>query len=517
MERQKFEDSFQDIFRNAEEEPSSSVWTNIELDLERLEAGKMKRRILFYQWVAAASIFFAVASAGAFYFYTSGSNTEHNTLANARLNSGSDEKGTAQSKDAGLSDDEGLDKNKTIAGQEELQKFQTQRVADQNEGRLQTKDSNASNAKSQHKRSSDRAASNRAMAKDQLSGNQNQLTSSALESTLPIGHTNNGGNNVAVVEENSKLLPPNASGHSTTDQVAGFRNKNLTPLYVSHPVELSLPEEEKVVADPGQLLLQRLAYEEKMLNADKDEKTKKDERIWTSVGFAAGSFNNVGSGTQPQVSNSPTFQSSIFSRNSVSNQAQPNGSSYSFGVNVGGKIATRWTLQGGINYLTQSSDYTSNALIVADQNFEAPALVEKNSVPSLDFSNIVTTSEYSINNNLQFFSLPVMAGYLIIDRDFGWQLSTGISTDLFIQNVLTPDNENLSKTTNGRGDESPYRPFNLSGLVGTEFSYRVANRYRIALNPGIRYPFNSIYKSEVGINTTPLTFDVALKFKYIFQ
>jgi hypothetical protein len=64
MERRKFEESFQDAFKSAEVPPSDKVWTNIELDLMKADTSKMKKRVLFYQLVAAASITFAVVMAG---------------------------------------------------------------------------------------------------------------------------------------------------------------------------------------------------------------------------------------------------------------------------------------------------------------------------------------------------------------------------------------------------------------------------------------------------------------------
>ena len=135
-----------------------------------------------------------------------------------------------------------------------------------------------------------------------------------------------------------------------------------------------------------------------------------------------------------------------------------------------------------------------------------------------DLNNkILYSAPYGVNNSMRYLSIPMQAGYLLIDKTFGLQLNAGVATDLFLQNTISADSDHLEKTSQPVGSDSPYRAVNLSGLLGTEFSYRFGENYRISLNPGIRYPFNTIYKSELGVQSTPLTFDVGLRFRYIFN
>ncbi|MFN7793589.1 MAG: hypothetical protein ACK5NM_13685, partial [Cyclobacteriaceae bacterium] len=63
-ENRKFEESWEKAFSDAEMNPSEKVWDGIDLHLSKMESGSMKRRVVFYQRLAAASILFALLAGG---------------------------------------------------------------------------------------------------------------------------------------------------------------------------------------------------------------------------------------------------------------------------------------------------------------------------------------------------------------------------------------------------------------------------------------------------------------------
>jgi hypothetical protein len=188
------------------------------------------------------------------------------------------------------------------------------------------------------------------------------------------------------------------------------------------------------------------------------------------------------------------------------------GSSFSFGMTFGKKVAQRWVVFSGVNYLSQSIGYYSN-IAVMDANNQAKAYAADLASAS---ANVASTSPYTINSVNEFVSIPLQAGYLLIDRKMGLQLNGGVATDFFMRNTLVDQSGRLSDYSESAGGNSSYQALNWSGLVGTELSYKVAKHYRVSLVPGLRYSFNSVLKPSTGSTLNPMVWDVGFRFRYIF-
>jgi len=448
MEKGTFERSIKDAFDTAEIAPSDSVWTGVELGLEKAVTGTMKKRLLYYKLLAAASLVFTLGITGLYYL------------------SGSD--GTTE----------------PLAMEQSIMSV-TESIPDQ------TSDISLSDEKISH----------------------GQFSNDHQDDIIPQGRNNGGfGDSPSVVMANKNggiVMSHNDKDESGLVVKEAKHPSVLTLAKPANPIiQYTVPELKfahlESNADPGMVLLAKLKDEENKY-AEKSRKSS-GENIWTSVGFSAGSFN-------PNSPQSTIVQSGTVGTPYTSYDNNPSaGSSYSVGVQVGGRVSERIVLLGGISYLTQNSSYTSNTASQESSSLRA-------SLNDLAYSNnqSIATSPYEVSSNLQYLSIPMQAGYIALDRNFAIQLNGGLSTDLFMVNTLTPSADNISKFTQGNGSESPYRPVTFSGLVGTEFSYRFSDRYRLAVNPGMRYALSSIYKSGSMPDASPITYDVALRFRYLFK
>lgn len=651
MERQKFDDSWRESFKDAEVSPSESLWTNIELDLEKENSSKMKRRILFFQLLAAASVAFAMSFAGLgvylmlesrsaetlvatgeassnnpasqnanrenqeispsttgqpssssmaensqaaatqHYVTTPGAhpgNTAGNPASTPQAGQTTTQPAPAQQHDLAAAEKQSASpanreaghkagtpagdastgaarpltarvdetgapgstrtsrvqqpSNRDVPASSPHAASQRPIAANVDKGQLPPAASQGAYAANSKKTQSPRAVSQGAIA---VNADKAQQPDAAAQDAFKVNNgktqTANAASPGAVAMNADKAQLHNAGAerqqaNGAVASTAGTgvdlsKTQGKLPVLVNPAAPVLVMAAPSSEPDPVALMLARLSDQEKQFEQKEKESKKKDkgtERLWTSVGFAAGSYSMVtSSAANNAAAASASFDNMLASTSNnaltddvIHKQASAPGVAYSVGLNLGTRLATRWVLQGGVNYLTQSSNYTTNAAVVGPEGNSTVASInelDKISTSGRKDTRVVNTAEYNVNSSLQYFSVPLQAGYLLVNRTFGLQFNAGVSTDLFIRNTLTPDGGSFQKTTQTRADDSPYRPINFSGLVGTEFSYRFGRHYRVALNPGFRYPFSSIYKSDIAVSAAPLTFDVGLKFRYIFH
>lgn len=455
-ERKKFDNAWRDAFQQAEQNPSAEVWSALDSELTRAEGGVMKRRVVFYQRLAAASILFALAFGSLTTYY----NLKHDTSV-------------------------------------------VNEIANANQSANQT----------------DNTITDQTVKPGEVGVSEDNNELAEAGSRLPkSGDTGVNGN--SIVKENQTAFIAQSKKDSgteknhATEQVPSQSKVNANAIAGISTQDLPAPEA-KISGKPREVtIVRKLPAMPASFMAESRKEKKSGEDLWASVGASAGNYSPQANLNSYAMSASPTTGAGSLN-NSASSNSYSQGSAYSVGLNLARRVSDHWVVQGGLSYLNQSIGYTSNFATVSTGN-KASAFVADYATLQQNASTLTLTNPYEINSVNQFVSLPVQAGYLLIDRKVGWQLNTGFATDIFLQNTLTDKSGQLDKYSEGAGEDSPYRTFSWSALMSTELSYKVGTQYRVSLAPGLRYTMSPVLKSDVG-SGNPIVWDFGFRFRYIFK
>lgn len=456
-EKQKFEEAWSKAFQQAEQTPTENVWMGVESNLNYSEKALMKRRVIFYQRLAASTILFALVMAGITTFYLS----DFSQPKNLSLQSGgkSELKQNINEEPTNTSSQLSFETNDSILTEDKVIKENIR-------------------------------SSNTLVVKD------GSKSSSQIITDL---------SNSLISQED---LP------ESSDRIS--RNIQIYPAHLSDLI--ASPEVIVKSSLRDVTLVRKLPAMPAVFMASRESNRKVNESVWASIGAAAGNYTNSISSF-----GSATGQSSYLTQNGTtvglnrasSSTSSSKGSAFSFGMNFGKRISRKWLMQGGVSYLTQSIGYTSNFATISSSNQPYAAVADYTS-KNFAQSTIQLSNPYQINSLNEFISVPIQAGYIIVDNKFGLQLNSGLSTDFFIQNTLSDKSGQLSSYSTGSGTDSPFRTVSWAGLMGTELSYKIGSSYRLSLVPGIRYSLNSILKTD-AVQANPLVWDVGFRCRYIFK
>jgi hypothetical protein len=463
-ERQKFEENWKQAFEGAEMAPSEHVWANVELDLAADENLRMKKRVVFYQRMAAGLVLLC-ASLGTYVWINRPTGQSLAVVTETQQSQANNQRGSADQQPAASP------------------------TANPTQPNVDARTTTALKAT----RGGERSIS---LVRVQPPADVALMVGAAMAAT----------------DSSRRALSTTA----IADATQALSDAEITE---AQPTESVVPEPQVVMTEEEalQVLNQQLA----VVDETKQENRSVRESAWLAMGAAAGSYNpSTAAGSGQQDAAFGKF-SDLALANQQNDRAEASrssvGAAYSVGVSVGKKIAKRWMVQGGINYVNQQIDYTSNIRTYDASNSQVvfiPDYGAKMEATSAPIAAVTQSPDYTINSAIEMISLPVQAGYLIIDRKLGWQVNGGVASDFFVRNTLIDESGQAEKFSRGAGKDSPYRTVNLSGVVNTELSYLIGRHYRVALVPGIRYSFTSILKEGTS---TPLVADIGFRFRYLFN
>jgi|GEM_PF-505836 len=524
-EKNNFENSWKDAFEGAEVSPSESVWTDIE---QKLDHSAMKKRVIFYQRLAAACVLFALVTGSFGFYYWNENNKQlangaqiknnwsdelkHNVSDSAQQNR--DNELTVLNKSDGKKNDEvsKVSSEKGKPNQKQIVESTISKI--ENESQSAISNANKKQSLSERKNnSSDKtltAKTQQAQQGESISQPTIVADKSLLvtrqEKNIPSNHFNQSLNNDDVDEKSSLSQKEKFSSNENQNLISQSSQEKESTNRKFFTADLSIPEPGLLPIDSvkSELVYVELAHKLPVVSAaflDIDKIQKPEyEKVWVALAASTGNYAANSSGSSYYA---PSTLSGSYSATAANTSK---GSTYAVGVLGGVRLANRWVLQSGLQYINQSSGYTSTI------NATSLYAVANSAQYSLSATPI---SPYKIISTNEFISLPVQAGYLLLNGKLGVQINSGVASNFFVRNTLSDPSGQRKSYSQGPGENSAYRSVNFTGLLGSELSYRFRKNYRLSFVPGIGYSLSSIMKNQTVNN--PLSWDVGLRFRYIFR
>jgi hypothetical protein len=479
--RHSFDDQWKHAFEDAESTPSEKAWISVEGTLDKIDNAQNKKRIIFYKRAAAALLVATLGSVIIAYV------------------SWSDGRGLSEPTDFAYQNEFKIEpeidasgKNKEVANPNERSSLVAPQEPAEQRNIPITSESDA-----RTKVTPQKSGHSRAYLPSELNRSDKQARQSGMDSfsgvdqpTLLETYEEQG--IVSETEQNS--IASRGELQDTLSDSVAVVSKTLTE------------EEEKA-------LVAKLLGD---VPEDPSEKKKNERPVWASLGASGGSYTPGSNSSSTTFNTSNTAVRDFNAVNSTTpvSERSKTGTSYSVGFQMGKQLGNKWIIQAGLSYLNQQINYTSNVVALTYQN--TPMAVTAETFEESTTNRLNATPTYKLTSTSEYLSVPIQVGYIVIDKKFGILVNTGIATDLFLRNTLVDESGQTDKATQKLGDSEVYETMAWAGLTNAEFSYRLADRYRIALVPGIRYSFTNLTKDQ-SITNRPLVLDVGFRFRYMFH
>ncbi|WP_425390871.1 outer membrane beta-barrel protein [Ekhidna sp.] len=242
----------------------------------------------------------------------------------------------------------------------------------------------------------------------------------------------------------------------------------------------------------------------------KKASTKDNQKMWAGVEAGAGTFNAdfAGSGVLSNSLKPAGLASAVGSGNFVNpttniQQEMEEGIATSIGIDFGVALGKRWTLESGLAYTSMDNRGSASINVLDVYTIDNQDLINENG--GIDdgvqpgFSSREATIEIEenydhqidLNNNVQFASIPLKAGYFVLNKKISLRVNAGLSANYLVEgNLSDPTREILNS------DElNLYNEWSFDGVGGFEFGYSLFDKFDLTVEPNYRHSITPISNS----------------------
>ncbi len=461
-----FEREWKDAFENASEQPDPRVWSNIERDLAYQQMASLKRKARFYQWAAAAAIFIA-AFMGINYLISDDS------INNGVLSDTNPQEENINNQSTSFNNDRVLSSNDRVLS------------SNDHENRPPTKIISAGPA-----------AIGDAQNEKNINSNNGYFLSSdeSIDETIIPNY-------LALVLDGKRIEEANVSYEVDANTARKMYNKPINGKFAQR----------------------------------KSRKSQDQEKFWAGVGVGSGSFDpNYQSGPSNLLASSLNLATAenyavantyrIESQSPSVREGMKSGSTIDMGLNFGMRISDNWILESGV-YYTQADAVTQTNVVVESPNVVEPIAASSETRGVTQLNSLVgaekiiqySYQDVNLDNQFQFASLPIKAGFILIDSRLNIIVNAGVSTNLYLGNKLVDQNNEVANVDIGPGKSSPYREISFAGLGGLQIGYALFDQVEFTIEPYMRQPITSLTKQSTSFVASPSGLGINTGIRYRFN
>lgn len=488
-ERSEWEKEWESAFNGASLPPSENVWNGIDGALDRQEVRKYKKRALFYQWVAAASVLLVMGLGG---WLMLGELVKQNQGQLA-----TEEPFIPSVNDTGIIEGKEIPQqapNEIAAaagsGEEDTVLIPASEVAVAFEGG-EISQKNVENSASAY------ADEESAVGADK-----------SFSTTIPYLFNSSASLAEAIV--NKALSTFRAPSDRESSLIALARGKDFIEEGLAGPLEVSV----------------RKVWVASEMFREKEEDLSAP-RYWLGASLASNLYQpNFENGEYTSFESLAVKEAEPTKGNQISTarvsewkEDEEQQISINAGFQAAAWLSEKWVLQSGLQYGSYRSTATAGTFVDGSTGQAYPLHYANFSYDKLQKASVSSRLAAPVEavNSFEFISVPLQIGYVVFDRQFGLLLSPGLSSEFFIRNQITDENDRLSTFTVNAGKDAPFNRVHFNAIMGAQLYYKLGENYMISLEPSFRQAISSFSKSDSYFNSRPSNIGVAAGFRYIIR
>jgi hypothetical protein len=310
-----------------------------------------------------------------------------------------------------------------------------------------------------------------------------------------------------------------------------FSGNRIPPILVSELLEKRMPEfHQLAMSRPDEQHIYLMPNLTARSASNKNKSLSTDDKFWAGVGVGSSTFDPNYQLNQPdEVLTSLMSTASlsqigaadlIGSAESSYTDNLTQGNNYQLGLNMGMMVGNRLTLESGFAYA--QSQLTSQTDRITQNQLFATSVASKENLGSTQASarqDVVnyTREELNLNNTFQFASVPVKAGYMILDRKVNLKINAGVIANIYMGSTIAGLDESGSLLDLTPGSSSPYRTVSFLGTTGISVGYNFMDNFDLIIEPNYSQALQPLTKVESDFNAIPAGFGMMAGLRYRFR